>query len=248
MSIRPFMPLAPGKATFSPDDLETLLSGTQTGRVKTSVSVVSIETPVRRANGEIFDAAAMDAVIRIARRNGTRLHLDGARLFIQAAYTGQNVAAYAEPFDTVYVSLYKYFNAPAGAILAGPRRLLDDMYHTRRMFGGSLAEAWPSALIALHYANGFNERFTKAVAAAKSLIAALESNPRFKVTHIPNGTNIFRLEVPGSPPDAFRAALMKRGVELLMPTATGRFTLVVNETLLRRGPADLLDAFVAALS
>ena len=102
LSNRPMMPLAPGKATFSPDDLETLLSGTQTGRVKTSVSVVSIETPVRRANGEIFDAAAMDAVIRIARRNGTRLHLDGARLFIQAAYTGQNVAAYAEPFDTVY--------------------------------------------------------------------------------------------------------------------------------------------------
>ena len=195
-----------------------------------------------------FDAAAMDAVIRIARRNGTRLHLDGARLFIQAAYTGQNVAAYAEPFDTVYVSLYKYFNAPAGAILAGPRRLLDDMHHTRRMFGGSLAEAWPSALIALHYTNGFNERFTKAVDAAKPLIAALESNPRFKVTNIPNGTNIFRLEVLGSPPDAFRAALMKRGVELLMPNATGRFTLVVNETLLRRRPADLLEAFVAPLS
>ena len=248
LSNRPMMPLAPGKATFSPDDLETLLSGTQTGRVKTSVSVVSIETPVRRANGEIFDAAAMDAVIRIARRNGTRLHLDGARLFIQAAYTGKDVSLYAEPFDTVYVSLYKYFNAPAGAILAGPRRLLDDMYHTRRMFGGSLAEAWPSALIALHYANGFNERFTKAVAAAKPLIAALESNPRFKVTHSPNGTNIFRLEVPGTPPDAFRAALIKRGVELLMPTVTGRFTLVVNETLLRRHPADLLDAFVAALS
>ncbi|HEY6613413.1 MAG TPA: hypothetical protein VIZ32_02810, partial [Vicinamibacterales bacterium] len=120
--------------------------------------------------------------------------------------------------------------------------------HTRRMFGGSLAEAWPSALVALHYTTGFNERFTKAVDAAKALIAALESNPRFKVTHIPNGTNIFRLEVPGSPPDAFRAALMKRGVELLMPNATGRFTLVVNETVLRRRPADLLEAFVAALS
>jgi threonine aldolase len=40
LSNRPMMPLAPGKATFSPDDLEPLISGTQTGRVKTSVSVV----------------------------------------------------------------------------------------------------------------------------------------------------------------------------------------------------------------
>src|SRR5438046_3868879 len=28
--------------------------------------------------------------------------------FLQAAYTGENVADYARPFDTVYVSLYKY--------------------------------------------------------------------------------------------------------------------------------------------
>jgi threonine aldolase len=43
-------------------------------------------------------------------------------------------------FDTVYVSLYKYFNSASGAILAGPRRLLEDLYHDRRMFGGGLAQ------------------------------------------------------------------------------------------------------------
>ena len=46
------------------------------------------------------------------------LHLDGARLFLQAVYTGEDVATTAKPFDTVYVSLYKYFNASFGAILA----------------------------------------------------------------------------------------------------------------------------------
>ena len=64
-------------------------------------------------------------------------------MFIEAAYAGRDVAEYARPFDTVYVSLYKYFNAAGGAILAGPRALLDDIYHTRRMFGGALAQAWP---------------------------------------------------------------------------------------------------------
>ena len=75
---------------------------------------------------------------RIARRDGIRLHLDGARLFLQTAFTGENIAETVRPFDTVYISLYKYFNAASGAILAGPRAMLDDMYHVRRMFGGGL--------------------------------------------------------------------------------------------------------------
>ena len=85
-----------------------------------------------------FDPAEMQKIVALARREGIRLHLDGARLFLEAAYTGENVADVARPFDTVYVSLYKYFNAASGAILAGPRELLDGMYHARRMFGGGL--------------------------------------------------------------------------------------------------------------
>ncbi len=77
-------------------------------------------------------------------------------MFLQAAYTGENVVDYAKPFDTVYVSLYKYFNAASGAILAGPRSVIDGMYHTRRMFGGGLNTVWPFALVALHYLDGFS--------------------------------------------------------------------------------------------
>jgi hypothetical protein len=81
------------------------------------VSVIAVETPVRRRQGEHFDAGELAKIIAIAKREGIRLHLDGARIFLQAAYTGENVVDYAKPFDTVYVSLYKYFNAASGAIL-----------------------------------------------------------------------------------------------------------------------------------
>jgi threonine aldolase len=106
----------------------------------------------------------MQQIIALAKREGIRLHLDGARLFLQAAYTGQTVSETAKPFDTVYISLYKYFNAASGAILAGPRALLDEMYHERRMFGGGLASVWPFAAIALHYKNGFEARYAQALA------------------------------------------------------------------------------------
>ena len=52
---------------------------------------------------------------------------------------------YAALFDTVYVSLWKCFNAASGAILAGPRSILADIHNVRRMFGGALWGAWPHA-------------------------------------------------------------------------------------------------------
>ena len=123
------IPLAPGRATFTADDVTAVLDRTSSGRVSTPVSVISLKSPVRRRFGETFDEAEMERIASLARREGIRLHLDGARIFLQSAYTGRSVAEYAEPFDTVYVSLYKYFNAASGAILAGPRALLDEMYH-----------------------------------------------------------------------------------------------------------------------
>ena len=105
-----------------------------------------------------------------ARERGIGLHLDGARLLIEAAYTGIAPAETAALFDTVYVSLWKYLNAASGAILAGPRALLDGLYHERRMFGGSLPHAWPYAAVALHFLDGFAERFAEAVAASERLL------------------------------------------------------------------------------
>ena len=49
-----------------------------------------------------------------------------------------------------------------GSILAGPRQLLENMYHVRRMFGGNLAIGWPAVLVARHYMDGFLDRLTNA--------------------------------------------------------------------------------------
>src|SRR5262245_1192779 len=189
------MPLAPGRATFTAADVQQLLDQTKTGRVLSRVSVIAIETPVRRKQGEQFDAAELAKIVTLARREGIRLHLDGARLFLQAAYTGESVAQTAKPFDTVYVSLYKYFNAASGAILAGPRDLLDPMFHGRRMFGGGMPNVWPFAAVALHYLPGFDERFTQAVKRSEELIAALARHDIFTVTRIARGTNLFRMKL-----------------------------------------------------
>ena len=99
-------PLAGDRATFSADDVQRVLDQTKGARVVSRVSAIAIETPVRRKQGERFDPVELKKIVALARRDGIRLHLDGARLFLQAAYTGESAAEAARPFDTVYVSLY----------------------------------------------------------------------------------------------------------------------------------------------
>ena len=241
------IPLAAGRATFTADEVQRVLERTRTGRVATPVTAISIETPVRRRQGEYFDPAELQKVVALARREGIRLHLDGARVFLQAAYTGEDVAETARPFDTIYVSLYKYFNAASGAILAGPRDLLNGMFQTRRMFGGGLAQAWPFAAIALHYLSGFGERYARAVRAADELTTALRQHDAFTVEPISRGTNLFRLKVRTTDAVSFQKRLVTRGVILAAPQAD-TFVVAVNETITRMPAAQLADRFASALA
>ncbi len=240
------VPLVPGEATFAWDAVERLIERTASGRVALAVGVISIESPVRRLHHATFDFEAMKSVSAEARKRGIGLHLDGARLFVAAAYSGRSPAEYAALFDTVYVSLWKCFNAASGAVLAGPRALLDGLYHARRMFGGALWNAWPHAAVARHYAEGYVERLRAAVAVAEKLFDQLAAEPRFVVTRVPNGTSGLRLVVKTADLAAFRGRLGERGVTLPAPEGDG-FWLRVNETLRGAAPEALAAAFRAAL-
>jgi len=241
------VPMAHGGGTFTVQDVEELFDRTASGRVTTGLGVIAIESPIRRRFGELFDYDEMQRVCEFARERGIRTHLDGARLFMASGYTGISPRTYASLFDTVYVSMWKYFNAPSGAILAGPSALLDDLYHPRRMFGSALPQAWPLAAMALHGIDGFEERFTAGVRISEDLIVALNGTNGLRVERIPNGSNIFKLHVTGSDPSAYSARLAREGILLPAPLPSGGFALKVNETLTRRPVAAIAGAFADAL-
>jgi len=244
------MPLGAERATFAWSDVERALQRTESGRVAAQVGAISIESPVRRRSGELFDRAQMLRICTQARERGIGTHLDGARLPIACAYTGLAPAEYAAPFDTVYVSLWKCFNSINGAILAGPKALLDPMVHTRRMFGGALFNAWPFAMLARHHADGFVPRLARAVAVSEDFIRRLPKGVR--VDRIAQGTNIFRLVLPETRASGLRERLQAAGVVVPSPvrSAQGEMAvqLHVNETWNRADAAALAAKFEKALA
>jgi threonine aldolase len=143
--------------------------------------------------------------------------------------------------------MYKYFNASAGAILAGPRALLENLFHTRRMFGGGLSQAWPFAAVAGHYFEGFPDRYRQAVGVSEKVIAGLQSDSRFEIQRIPAGTNIFELQIRQGDPVRFQERLAGEGFVMAHPR-NGRLSLSVNETWNRATAADILEKFRQAAS
>jgi threonine aldolase len=115
------IPTADNAVDFSVNDVINIINQAKTGRVETRIGVIAIETPVRRKQDRTFEFEKIKPISDYAKKNGIKMHLDGARLFVQSAHTNIEPAKYGELFDTVYTSMYKCFNAPSGAILAGTR-------------------------------------------------------------------------------------------------------------------------------
>ncbi len=238
------LPLAPSGGTFTLEEVQGAISRADGGRVTTGVGVISIESPIRRLLGKLFDYEEMKRICAFARAEGIATHMDGARLFMASGYTGISPAEYASHFDTVYVSMWKYFNAPSGAILAGPSALLDDLFHARRMFGGGLPYAWPLAAAAFHSIEGFEERFAAGVRAGEELKGAFGTISGFRVEDIPGGSNLFKLHMDVGSPSTLRSGLRERGILLSAPNANfNGFAIGVNETLTRRPVGEIVQAF-----
>lgn len=220
----------------------------RTGRVATQVGVISIETPVRRQYDAMFGFDEIQRIAHAARQAGIRLHLDGARLFVEAVHTGISPARYADLFDTVYVSLYKCFNAASGAILAGTKAFTENLYHVRRMFGGGMPQVWPCAAVALHYADSFLDEYQAAWQQAKIMFQHLDAHPAFRVEYIPNGTHVVRLHIDTADLAAFRAKLYQRHIHLPAPLpGQNTLALKINPSLNRASGQAVAKALITAL-
>jgi len=241
------VPLGMNQATFTLAEVQDAVNRATNGPFPLRVGAIAIESPVNRRRGEMFDYPEMQKISAFTREHAIKMHLDGVRLFVASAYTGIAPADYARLFDTVYISLYKCFNAGTGAILAGPKAVIDKVGHERKVFGGGLFQAWPYAAVALSYLDGFVERFRKAIRVADELFQRLQADGRMRIESVPRGTNVYTLRVEGVNPKKYRAALQQDEIRIRRLGKDGNVSLVVNESLNRRSAAELAKSFLGAL-
>lgn len=245
------IPVAPNEAAFTLEMLQAAIKYHDEGEVfKSGIGVVSIENPVRRGDGACFPIEEIHKISAYCREKGYKLHLDGARLHLAAAFTGISVAEYAKHFDTVYISLYKYLGALGGAMLCGDKVVIDKMRHLIKVHGGAVYQNWINGAMALHHLNGIDERLKTMAKKSADLFALLNQLPGCSITPIKNGSNIFYLQTAKDiDANRLRDILAKKhDIYLLRRQGSDPVKLFVNETLLARDNGSIVAAFKDALA
>lgn len=244
------MPLAKDKTWFTADELKQGVESLKELEVFSSgIGAVSIENPVRRTDGRMIPVEEIKKISEYCRSNNIRLHLDGARIYMAAAWSGVSIKEYASYFDTIYISLYKYFGASGGAVLCGEKKIMEKMPHLIKIHGGNMYGNWTNAAMALIRLDGFEDRMKESVKSAATIFAALNQTDGIKVNALDNGTNIYQAELSkGIDGKKFRDKLRDgHNIRVGMPNDKNRLFLMVNESLITRDAASVIDAFKDAL-
>ncbi len=241
------IPLGKDSANFTLEEVEQVVTKTQSGRVKTNIGVIMIESPVRRKNDVIFGIDRIKDIASYAQKNDIKMHMDGARIFVEAAHRGVKPLTYATYFDTIYTSMYKCFNAPSGAILAGTKEFTEKLFHIRRMFGAGLPASWPFAAIALHYANYFEQEYQKSWNNAQLFFQEVTNDERFNLEKYENGTHIVRFNINHPNLKGFISKLKEHQIFLSQPDERG-VKLKINPTINREDPKTLASIFIKCLN
>jgi len=240
------IPLGLNAVDFSLQEVEAIVEKTKRGRVETRVGVISVESPVRRQNDRMFNFERMKSISGYARENDIRMHLDGARLFVQSVHTAIPPSVYGELFDTVFISLWKFFNAASGAVITGSKAFADNLFNERRMFGGGLPASWAFAAVALHYADQFIDEYAASWNKARAIFTHLQNDNRVEVVYFENGSHIIRLNLTDVDLERFSESLRKRSIEMPKPDGQG-FFLKINPSLNRDSAESVTGYFMEAL-
>jgi len=101
----------------------------------------------------------------VCNKFGSKLHMDGARIWEAQPYYCHSFSEVAEHFDSVYVSFYKGIGGMTGAMLIGNSEFIKYSKVWLRRFGGNVFTSMPYALSALagfrRNIGTFDTKFTK---------------------------------------------------------------------------------------
>jgi threonine aldolase len=240
------MPLAKDETYFTAAQLQNAIENLSSEEVfKSGIGAVSIENPVRRTDGRVVPLDEIRKISSYCRSNNIKLHLDGARIFLASAWTGVSVKEYASHFDTVYISLYKYLGAGAGAMLSGPADVIDKMAHLIKIHGGAMYSNWINAGMALYRLEGFEARLQNAIKLSVEIFDELNKLPGIVIKPVEGGTNIYNIslgkEIDGK---KLQQTLGKEfNIRIPRPNDKNQTQLTVNETLLYQNAAYIINAF-----
>lgn len=189
------VPVGGDRGMFTAEDVESVLAHPD-NRYAPRSRLVSVEQTTNLAGGHVWPLDRIEDILAMARRNGLRAHLDGARLLNAVVATGVDAADYARGFDTAWIDLSKGLGCPVGAVLAGSVDLIKEAWRYKQMMGGALRQSGILAAAGLYALDHHVERLADDHANARALAEGLFQIPGVEIDPTEVHTNIVVFRVP----------------------------------------------------
>ena len=206
------LPGADGR--FTPDTLRSALHPRT--RYQAPQTVVSVEQTANIGGGTIWKKSILDEIVGIARANGLATHMDGARLLNATVATGISARDMAAGWDSAWIDFSKGLGAPIGAVIAGTREFIDEVWRWKQRLGGSMRQAGICAAACTYALEHHVDRLAEDHANARALARGLAQVSGIEVQEPETNLVFFKPDRAGVSGDAMVSALHKRGVLLAM--------------------------------
>ncbi len=165
---------------------------------------VSVENTHNFAGGAVQPIEDLQALREWATSAGTRIHVDGARIWNAHVATGTPLGEYGAVAHVMAVCLSKGLGAPIGSLLVGSEDAIAESRVWRKRMGGGMRQVGILAAAGLHALDHHIERLADDHANARLLAEACGVDPETVDTNI--------VVVPHEDPPAFVAAAREADV------------------------------------
>lgn len=183
-------------------------------------TLVSAEQTANIGGGTIWPQATLDEIAFLAKDRGLVTHMDGARLLNACVATGTDAKRMVRGWDSAWIDFSKGLGAPIGAVLAGSRVFIDEVWRWKQRLGGSMRQAGIAAAACVHALDHHVERLADDHANARAMARGLSQIAGVEVQEPETNLVFFRTEGTGVPSSAVVKALREKGV--LLATMDGR--------------------------
>jgi threonine aldolase len=199
---------------FTPETFRAALH--PRSRYQPPQTVVSVEQTANIGGGTIWQKAALDEIVKIAKTNGLITHMDGARLLNATVATGIPASAMTAGWDSAWIDFSKGLGAPIGGVLAGSAAFVDEAWRWKQRLGGSMRQAGIVAAACIYALDHHVDRLAQDHANARALARGLAQINGIVVQEPETNLVFFKPDGAGVPGDRMVAELRKRGVSLAM--------------------------------
>jgi threonine aldolase len=174
--------------------------------------LLEVENTTNVGGGAVWPLRQIEAVTGAAKEHGLACHMDGARLMNAVVAGGTSAAAYAAPFDSVWVDFSKGLGAPVGAVLAGTKDFVHEAWRVKQQIGGAMRQAGIIAAACLYALDHHVDRLAEDHENARHLAEGLADIPGVAIDPGSVETNIVWFDVEGRMSADVSTALREQGV------------------------------------